>query len=248
MAKTLLESKAPRCRTPFLEKNGDNTHCLGNPRWKNVPYFPQRARCQEVTTDIERAKAARIIAEFRAAEKLAANNDIAGLTSKIAQMERSGISQEAVEAQALRKDLVARDHQIYLASQDKIVTLIDEAAELVKPILDRCIQSYDDELNSTALQAEATMERLAFPLFTEQVNGMNLYKDGRQPGPGIKLWRLWERDECTCLHSCREVVRNLRQKFDGQAHYSALEIKRERAIPTMLYLCTSEDVASFAWL
>jgi hypothetical protein len=248
MPKTLLEPKAPRCRTPFNEKNGDNSHTLGNPRWKNVPHWPQHSRVQEVVSDVERARAGRIIAEFREAERLAVDNDIAGLTSKIHQMERSGISQEAVEAQALRKDPVMRDHQLFLSAEDKKVVLIDDAAELVKPILDRAIESYDSELNSTALQLEAMMERLAFALFTEQVNGSTaLYKDGRSPAR-IKVWKLWERDECTFLHSCREVVRNLRQKFDGVAHYSAVEIKRERAIPTMLYLCTSEEVPAFSWL
>jgi hypothetical protein len=197
---------------------------------------------------VERAKAARIISEFREAEKLAADNDIGATTAKIAQLERSGVSQEAVEAQALRKNLMLRDHQLFLQAQDKILILIDDAAELVKPILDRCIESYDSELNSTALQLEATLERLQFPLFAEVVNGASLYKDGRQPGPTIKLWKLWERDECTFLHSCREVCRNLRQKFDGVEHYSTAEIKRERAIPTMLYLCTSEEVPAYSWL
>ena len=86
-------------------------------------------------------------------------------------------------------------------------------------------------------------------MFTEHVNdgGVQLYKDGAQVGTTYKVWKLWSRDECTFYHSCREVVRNLRQKFDGYGGYTTREIIGERAIPTMLYLCSDADV-NFSWL
>lgn len=37
--KTLITQ--PSCVTPFVEKNGDNSHCLGNPRFDKIPSFPR---------------------------------------------------------------------------------------------------------------------------------------------------------------------------------------------------------------
>ena len=246
MPKT-LEAK-PRSLTPFTEKNGDRPNCwLGNPRWNRVPFFPARTRVQEVVDDIARAKAKRIIDEYRAAQKAAEANDIAGTTNRIAECERSGISQQAVEAQNLRQKLEGMKHDVFVSSSEKQLALANEAAELVKPLLDAAVASYDEELNKVAFEFEATMTRLGIPLFAENVNGINLVLNGRPTAP-TRTWKLWDRDECTLLHSCREVCRNLRQKFDGDRHVAAEEINRQRSIPTMLYLCSSEDVPGFSWV
>jgi hypothetical protein len=244
---TTKTSSTPRAKTPFLERNGDSNYTLGNPRWKNIPFFPTRERVQEVVTDIDRAKCKRIITEYRDAEKTSADNDIGAKTAHIHRLESSGMSQDAVEAQRLRPDLERCDHEKHLKAQAKMASLIDEAAALVKPLLDRCIVSYDEELNSVALGLEAVYERMAFPLFTEHVNGTALYKDGAQVGRPARVWKLWERDECTFFHSCREVCRNLRQKFDGERHCTIVETKQDRAIPTMLFLCSNEET-NFSWL
>jgi hypothetical protein len=245
MAKT-PEAK-PRSATPFNEKNGDCRSWLGNPRWNRIPFFPVRERVQQVVDDVQRAKAKRIADEFCAARSAAEANDIAGTTARIAECERSGISQQAVEAQALRQKLETMKHDVFVSAQAKELTLIDEAAEVVKKILDAAIVSYDEELNAVALEFEATMTRLGIPLFVESVNGVNLTINGKATRP-TRVWRLWDRDECTLLHSCREVVRNCRQKFDHDRHLTLDEIKRERAIPTLLYLCSSsEEVNNFSW-
>jgi hypothetical protein len=235
-------------QTPFNERNGDIPHAwLGNPRWSCIPFLPDRTRVQEVVDDIVRAKAKRILNEFRAAQKAAEDNDIASVTRRIADCERSGISQEAVAAQALRQKLETMKHEVFLSAQEKQRVLIDEAAELVKPILDAAIQSYDDELNKVALDFEATMTRLGIPLYTEVTNGTRLVINGQATVP-TRAWKLWDRDETTLVHSCREVCRNLRQKFDGSPRVTADEIKQERAITTMIFLCSSEEVPTFSWI
>ena len=248
MPKTQTLEAKPRSATPFTEKNGDRPHCwLGNPRWHNIPFFPARERVQEVVDDIARAKCKRIIDDFRAAQKAAEANDIAGTTNRIAEYERSGISQQAVEAQGLRQKLEGMRHDLFLSAQEKQLVLIDEATELIKPLLDAAIASYDEELHKVASEFEATMTRLGIPLFAENVNGINLTMNGRPTAP-TRAWKLWDRDECTLLHSCREVCRNLRQKFDGDLHLAVDEIKQKRSIPTMLYLCSSEEVPGFSWV
>jgi hypothetical protein len=69
------------------------------------------------------------------------------------------------------------------------------------------------------------------------------------PAPPVylKVWVLWNDDICTQLHSCREVTRNLRQKFDGFSTYTTGEINAMFAIPTTQFLLTNED-CDFSWL
>src|SRR5262245_51678291 len=60
MAKTETKQTS---QTPFIERNGDAKHWLGNPRWSRIPAIPERKRAQEVISDVEKAKAATLLEE-----------------------------------------------------------------------------------------------------------------------------------------------------------------------------------------
>src|SRR5262245_1671435 len=84
-------------QTPFLEQNGDPRHWLGNPRWSRIPAIPERKRAQEVISDVERAKAATLLQEFRKQEAIRAANDITGKRLQLAGIESAGQFPQAEE-------------------------------------------------------------------------------------------------------------------------------------------------------
>ena len=136
----------------------------------------------------------------------------------------------------------------FLDADSELRTLEAEAAELVRPVLDDLINSFDAELHEFAAQKEAELERYGLPLYREIPNQSAVHSINRpQPPQYLKVWVLWSDDVCTQLHSCREVVRNLRQKFDRFSTYSRGEINSMFAIPTMQFLFTNED-CDFSWL
>lgn len=240
----------PRCKTPFVERNRDNRHTLGNPRWDRIPAFPKRERCWEVVRPAERQLAAEILRQFRAAESIRAVNDIVARTQEATSLEASRDPEQIVRARTIRQEISACDHGAYRRAQEAIKRLIDESVDLSVKCLERCIESFDGELDALALARENDMTRLGIPLFREEMPRGNPIIDGHQTGRPNVVWELWANKECTCLHSCREICRNLYQILTiGQGEHIAMsEIKNARAIPTLVFLFTDEDASRFNWL
>lgn len=260
-------TKHARCQTPFREKNGDCSATLGNPRWHTIPAFPTRQRAQEVVLDTERTEAARILKEFIENEEIARRNDVSARTNRILDLERSSsmstrsdvAANAAAEAEQLRREREKCNHAAYLGALAENRILMETAAKLIIPILDRLVVSFDDELNTMALAREADMERLGLQLSEERNDGTKLFIGGLQadidPITGHihkskpnHHWALWDSRECTMLHSCREITRNLRQKFDSERGKTHQETLGDRAIPSMVFLCTGEQCPSFSWV
>jgi hypothetical protein len=110
------------------------------------------------------------------------------------------------------------------------------------------VASYDTELNDFALRREADFQKYGQPLYRETPNnGGSQVINGRAQETYCRYWSLWDDAICTQLHSCREVTRNLRQKFDGYSTYSAREIRAMYSIPTLQHMFT-DGVCNFSWL
>ena len=60
-------------------------------------------------------------------------------------------------------------------------------------------------------------------------------------------YTLWSDGIATTLHSCREICRNLRQKFDGYYSYTAHEVNSMYSIQSLSFL-TTEKPSTFSWL
>ena len=205
-----------------------------------------RARAREVVDDIARAKCKRIIDDFRAAQKAAEANDIAGTTNRIAEYERSGISQQAVEAQSLRQKLEGMKHDVFLSAQEKQLVLIDEATELIKPLLDAAIASYDEELHKVASEFEATMTRLGIPLFAENVNGINLTMNGRPTAPTPSLDAMAPRRSRSYI-AVAEVCEPM-QKFDDRHMRSdETQDRNVRSRQCFTFATLPTELPSFSW-
>jgi hypothetical protein len=125
MAKT-LEAKTPRSKTSFNEKNGDNRHTLGNPRWSTIPGVPSRKRAQEIIGDIERAKAATLLEEYRKQEAIRTANDIKVLSEHLGRLEHE---RRFPEAEDVRRQISGCDHAAFLAADAKLIELTNRAAE-----------------------------------------------------------------------------------------------------------------------
>jgi hypothetical protein len=174
------------------------------------------------------------------------------LTQRATQLEASRDAEEIVKARTVREEIANCNHTAFLAAQAETRRLIDFATtELVIPVLERCIESFDTELSDLAIERESDMSRLGLPLFREIMPGSTkLYINGKFDGQMDRVWELWSSPECNCLHSCREICRNLLQKFtigEGE-HVAQSETRRDRSIPTLIYLFTDEDVPRFSWL
>lgn len=237
------------CKTPFLERNGDNHHCLGNPRWSSPPAIPSRQRAQEVVDDIERVKAESILAEY---QRQSAHKALHDIQSRREAIERLELGKDFAGAESIRREIAKCNHAEYMASNAALQELEADAAELVVPILERLVESFDSELNSYALQREDDLRRFAIPLSREEttVEWSSLSSVGHAVINGEQrvVYELWSDRGCTILHSNREVVRNLLQKFtNGLGSYSHQEVLSMFAISTLAFLCTDADCA-FNWL
>jgi hypothetical protein len=242
-----LEQPA-RCRTPFLERNGDNRHCLGNPRWGSPPSIPSRQRAQEVVDDIERVRAESVLSEYRRMSEHKALHDIQARREAI---ERLEVGKDFAGAEIVRRQVSSCNHQEFLVAQAALQELEVSAGELVVPILERLIESFDAELNEYAAKREADLERFGIPLNRDEsiVEWSSLSSTGNAVINGEQrlVWTLWSDLPATNLHSNREVVRNLRQKFDHFGNYSKTEINSMYAINSLRFLATNDD-CSFSWL
>jgi hypothetical protein len=196
--------------------------------------------------DIRSQDDRRLLAEeYRKQEDIRAANDIQGLREHQIRLEREGRFPEAEEVQ---RKISTCDHAKFLAAGDELAKLTDRATDLVVPALDRLIASYDIELNDFALRRETDLSNYGQPLYKETPNrGGPQFTNGRTQETYCRYWALWDDAICTQLHSCREVTRNLRQKFDGYSTYSTREIRAMYSIATLQHLFTAED-CNFSWL
>jgi hypothetical protein len=225
--------KSPKPETPFPE---------GNLPWP-IPYFPPRDKVHEVVTDIERAKASELLSEFRASEESARLNDINGFAETIVRCEREG---NHIDAQQARQARDKADHAKYLAAQSNLHQLRERAADLVIPILARLRDTFHEELMEVAIAREAGLTRLGIPLFEEVRIGMNLVRVGQEL-QFERSWKLSTDEECRAVYSFREVCANLLSMFrDGSRGYTAAEVRQDRGIITLQYLCT-EEACPFSW-
>jgi hypothetical protein len=228
--KTLITQ--PSCVTPFVEKNGDNSHCLGNPRFDKIPSFPRRDRCQQVVTEDERTKAAELLKD-RAAKETRQQNDLESFNADLARFERD---RQWPLVQQTKAVIAACDHDKFIASEFAMRRLEAAAATTVKAILVRLIESFDSELVEYAARREAELQACDLRLFEDEM------KDGRER----RHYALWDDCVATSYHSCREVCRMRLQAFDREK-YSTVENNGDFGIPSLIFLATAEPT-DFSWL
>jgi hypothetical protein len=164
MAKTPTPEPVTKCKTPF---NG-----CGNWQWNHVPTggIATRERCQSVATEDERQEAVRLVQEYRAQEKIAADNDIEGRQQNFERPFHGGA--KGINAEMLRRELTKCDHDAFLAAQAELAKLRGDALALIKPFLKRLVASLD----ASALEAEKRIETEGFPIFSGE--SWTLHDDG----------------------------------------------------------------------
>jgi hypothetical protein len=147
-----ITKKSPRPATPFPAVSGKPVpgwlSCP--PLWPSPPSFPSRARCQRDVLDSEREEAERIVAEYREAEKLSADNDMKQLTIE--------------QRLALQKEIRECNHEAFLAAEANLCELRQVALDMAKVILQRLTESFDAELSERALRVEADLTEDLIPL------------------------------------------------------------------------------------
>ena len=240
----VVEPKSPRCVTPWS---------IGR-AWP-VPAFPKRPRVQQVVTDDEREAAAELLATYREAERERDANDLGARATEIRSIEaaRTITGEMALRIEELRQQMKGCDHQVYLSALSKLRELEEDAAELVKPILEHCVESFDDQLNAMSCEREAALDMMGIPLYQDtrafsliNVAAMTINAPDRN-------WELHQNKELTFLHSMREVCRHIRECFNGERNRRGelaepmAETYRIRAIPTLIHLCTDEPI-EYSWL
>lgn len=231
-------SRQARCKTPF-------SNSLPWP----IPYHPRRERCQEVVTEQERADAAEILADLRANEAKARDNDIAGRTQEIKNLEAAGRPDGFITAQKLRKEVLECEHEAFLVATAEIRERQEEAAAIVTTILSRLVDSFTEELNALLLAREADLLRLDFPIVEERMPEGNVFKDGSLGGRPSKHWVLLTQKEVVAIHSCLGLAKHLLAKFvSGENGYTRQEIVASRAIEALKFFCTSEAAPGFSWV
>lgn len=177
---TATKTASNKPRTPF-----------GRPGWpwNHVPRagIPTRTRCQSIVTQEEAEAGAKLISSVREQEAIAAEHDIAGKTYKLNQSVRIP-TMSAVEQEQLRREIAKCDHEKYLAAEDKLRDLRQEAFELAKTLLSRQIESLNSELNENAIASERRLDTAGLSI-----------KDGAE-------WMLHDDAICCALWSQRHIT------------------------------------------
>jgi hypothetical protein len=209
-------TKTSKCKTPF-----------GPPiwAWNHVPHsgHPTRPRCQEVATDDERKQGAEIISEYRAAEKVSADNNIDSRSEALHH-------EKGVGAEMLRREISRCDHQKYLEAETKLAELRRKAYDLVEPVLKRVVKSLDDQLKTEALEAEERLTQLGLPIQAPaHLDLAGRHVEGE--------WSLHSDMLCKAIWSQRVTV---------QKCVDAICV--DTAIGTCQFLCSDEPNVPFSWL
>jgi hypothetical protein len=213
--------------------------------WPNH-FWPSRERIQECVDDIDRAKATTLIQRYRELERIACDNDISGFSATIAACERD---KDDVRAEQCRRAREKANHDLFVDSQDKLHALREQAADMATPLLRRVYASLDDELREYAVAREASLQRLGIPIYVDRpARGGEMVINGARVGTMAREWKLVSDAETTAYYAPRNAVGNLIELFEkGWRGYTAGEIRHERGVRTLQYLCTSETVSDFSW-
>jgi hypothetical protein len=202
-----------KAETPFSGKPGWE--------WNRVPQggVPTRTRSQSIVSEGEAKAGEKLIAEYRAQQAIFEEHDIDGKSAVLAKSYQFP-SLSGYEQEMLRRSIAAADHGKHLAAQARLAELRKEAFELVKPIFKRLIESLDDELNDSALEAEQRLDRAGVPV-----------RNGDE-------WMLHNDAVCKALWSCRNLVEKtfcaVAESGDG--------------IAAVQWYCTSEEHTPFQWV
>lgn len=205
----MTKTAIAKCKTPF--------HGPVPWAWNFSPTggTPDRARCQAVATDAERQTAAKIIGQYRTMEKLAAQHDI---ESREAQLDNRFTGPKGVHREALRREIAQCDHDQFLAAQERLGQLRNEALALIQPYLKRLITSIEEALSAYAIVSEQRLEAEAMPICDG--NSWTLHNDG-------VCQTLWFRR--------------------GKVEKVLAEIEPGSAIGAVQYFMTNEAHTPFTW-
>jgi hypothetical protein len=120
----------------------------------------------------ERSEAKEILLKYRTACAIKAENDLQAAHEELGTAERARQFDAMQEA---RKKIDKCDHKAFLDASATARVLEAQAAKVVKPILDRLIESFDDELTLCASQRETDLLAHCLPLYTDDMrNGVPL--------------------------------------------------------------------------
>jgi hypothetical protein len=195
-----------KCKTPF-----------GCPKWEwnYIPAVPDRKYCQSIVTAEEAKAGEKLIAAYRTEESVAAANDI---EARQLQIDRLGNNGHGVEKQRLRSEITACDHGKYLAAQERLAALREEALQMITPILKRLAQSYDANLAYAALTGEQRLEKIGLPIKSGDAWAMH--------GDGV----------CQAIWSCRL-----------KAEKALAELDPNSSIGGVQFFLTPEEHTPFNW-
>jgi hypothetical protein len=221
--KTVLEPKkaVTKPKTPFPTCEKSVPGFLGCALWSAPPSYPPRARCQREVLDAEKAEAARLVAEFREAERISADND---LGRRQAQLYDSSLNPAkrltAEQIQVIHREITTCDHQKFLTAETNLHELRASALDLARTILTQLIASFDRELTEVALAAEAQLLAEDVPLENQGD------------------WELWHNASVVRRHAWRELARN-----------SLRYLSPENSIGACQWLCSGEEnTPNVPWL
>jgi hypothetical protein len=151
-----------RCDTP--EARGNR---LGIARLTRIPDvgWPQRSECQKAATAEEKSTGERIIAEYRAMEKQAEDNDVGLARVRIRNPECTAFEQERI-----REKIRGMSEEKFNGAQSRLNELCEESIKLVRPIFERLVEAFDKELNAVSLQRESELQAMGIPLYYDRVD------------------------------------------------------------------------------
>jgi hypothetical protein len=194
MMKATLEKPAAKTsspKTPFHFEARGVPGWLSCELWSTPPSYPSREHCQRVVLDAERQEGERIVAEYREAEKLSADNDLSWRQKQLYDHSLNPAKKlTPEECQQIQREMITCDHQQWLVAQAQLRELRETAGDLARTILERLVKSFDDELQDRAVEAESRLAEDSIPL---------------QNGDS---WELWRVPSVVNRHCWRELARN----------------------------------------
>jgi hypothetical protein len=213
--------KAMRAQTPFHYEAEGVPGWLGCELWSTPPSYPNRSRCQRDVLDAERKEAARIVDEYREAEKLSADNDLSWRQKQLYDHSLNPAKKLTPEqCQAIQVEMISCDHQKWLSAQSQLRELRGVAGDLARTILERLAKSFDAELQERALEAESRLTADFIPL----QNGQD--------------WELHHSPDVVKRHCWRELAKN-----------AIRYLNQENSIGAIQWLATSEEhVPNVPWI
>ena len=213
---------ATKAKTPFDAVASGTPGWLGCELWGSPLSFPTRARCAAEVLDVEKAETARIVREYRENEKLLADNDLGARQNALSEHDTNPFKRLSPERhQQVLREMASINHEQYLAAASNLRALREQALELAQTILSRLVQSFDAELQTSAISAEQRLEQAEIPL----------------SNPSRTDWELWHQNEVIYRHSWRELCRNKLANLDVN-----------NAVGVCQWMASDETGVPFEWL